>query len=88
MADETQMKNWLQKYGPNGGRVIIFQNGCPAKVGAFNKEAHETVNTSWRSITYNIYIGPQGEWENRGDLGWANWAFQGQSSRNGNKVTF
>ncbi|CAF3387979.1 unnamed protein product [Rotaria socialis] len=92
MANEQQMKAWLNEHGPDGGRVIIFKDGCPFKAGQYNSKVHVETPYGWKPLEmtagYNIYVGPQGEWENKGDGGWVNWAFQGGKRVGDEKVIF
>ncbi|OQV24143.1 hypothetical protein BV898_02093 [Hypsibius exemplaris] len=81
---ERTMCDILDRHGANGGRVIIFRNGISAQLGEYNTEVNEDVF----GHRYNIYIGPRGHWVNHGDGGWINWAFQGQSRREGKNVWF
>jgi hypothetical protein len=42
----------------------------------------------YNGITYGIWIFESGTFENKGDGGWINWAFQGCFNRNGGHVEF
>ncbi len=42
----------------------------------------------WKGITYGIWIFKSGEFTNKGDGGWINWAFRGWFDRDGGFVKF
>lgn len=45
-------------------------------------------NVKWDNISYGLWIVEGGEFENKGDGGYINWAFQGEFERDGNTVKF
>ena len=45
-------------------------------------------NVRYDSVNYGVWIAEGGEFENTGDGGYINWAFQGQFDRDGNTVKF
>lgn len=44
--------------------------------------------TNYNGITYGIWAFESGDFTNKGDGGWINWAFKGQFDRNGSYVKF
>ena len=84
MADENQMKNWLAHYSSGGKNVIIFKNGIDAQLGSYEYEMNEELGGE----RYNIYVGASGDFLNKGDGGWINWAMTGDYEKNGNLVRF
>lgn len=45
-------------------------------------------SANYRGIIFGIWIFEDGEFTNRGDGGWINWAFRGWFERNGGHVRF
>ncbi|CAF1452826.1 unnamed protein product, partial [Adineta steineri] len=83
-ANQQDMTGWLNKYGGDQGRVIIFQDDAPYTKGEYNSHFREYTDGHY----YDIYVGPRGHWKNQGDDGWANWGFQGNSARDKKDVWF
>ncbi len=77
------MTNWLKEY-INRGNVIIFKNGIGAELGSYDFE----VNKYHNGQRFNIYVGARGQWVNKGDGGWINWAMMGHYDKVGNVVRF
>lgn len=74
----------MTHFSQGGKNVIIFKNGIPAQLGQYEYEMNQDAG----GCRYNIYVGAKGDWINKGDGGWINWAMTGNYNKNGNYVHF
>ena len=92
--DQNFRNGWTQSQlgplataNPNKNIMIVF----PPHDQNFTRSQYSQLlckTPSGQTLSYDCYVFDAGDFTLKGDGGFLNWAFQGNFTRNGNKVTF